>query len=247
MINTCHAAGVKVIVGEHNILQLQFMFFLTSFDADTIFNHMAGVDSGTGVAGSPFTHYVYNGIYQNQVRFFPHSSYAAWREWLTFFRLLTGFPSLWSDAWRWHRRLYQPSASANMRVGEPCWVSGKKFHFWRIFLTTTPIQFLLYPVSPPIRNTFVKDWLHMPTTCCLSVPMACVWTPLNVSFTHEIWFFRWPTYELDDIDIAASDLANILGRLTSKPYITQEVIFGAGEAVQPSEYVGNGVFYCLWN
>jgi len=75
--------------------------------------------------------------------------------------------------------------------------------------------------------------------------MACVWTPLNVSFMHEIRFFRWPTYELDDIDIAASDLANILGRLTSKPYITQEVIFGAGEAVQPSEYVGNGVFYCL--
>ena len=29
---------------------------------------MAGIDSGTGVAGSNFTHYVYPGIYQNQVR-----------------------------------------------------------------------------------------------------------------------------------------------------------------------------------
>ncbi|KAL5532385.1 hypothetical protein ACEPAF_5955 [Sanghuangporus sanghuang] len=47
MIDTCHAAGVKVI-------------------ADTIFNHMAGSDSGTGVAGSSFTHYVYPGIYQDQ-------------------------------------------------------------------------------------------------------------------------------------------------------------------------------------
>jgi len=34
--------------------------------ADTIFNHMAGIDHGTGVAGSPFTHYVYNGTYESQ-------------------------------------------------------------------------------------------------------------------------------------------------------------------------------------
>ncbi|KAG8736521.1 hypothetical protein FRC10_009220 [Ceratobasidium sp. 414] len=47
MISTCKAAGVGVI-------------------ADTIFNHMTGLDSGTGVAGSTFTHYVYPGIYQNQ-------------------------------------------------------------------------------------------------------------------------------------------------------------------------------------
>ncbi|KAL0572053.1 hypothetical protein V5O48_009911 [Marasmius crinis-equi] len=40
--------------------------------------------------------------------------------------------------------------------------------------------------------------------------------------------------------IAAGDIANILGRLDSKPYVTQEVIFGAGEPVMPSEYVGNG-------
>ncbi|KAF7318438.1 Alpha-amylase [Mycena chlorophos] len=44
MISACHAAGVRVI-------------------ADTIFNHMAGVDSGVGVAGSSFTHYNYPGIY----------------------------------------------------------------------------------------------------------------------------------------------------------------------------------------
>jgi hypothetical protein len=38
----------------------------------------------------------------------------------------------------------------------------------------------------------------------------------------------------------ATDIANILSRLTAKPYITQEVIWGAGEPIQPSEYVGNG-------
>jgi len=47
MISACHTAGVKVI-------------------ADTIFNHMAGFDNGTGVAGSSYEHYVYQGIYQAQ-------------------------------------------------------------------------------------------------------------------------------------------------------------------------------------
>jgi 1,4-alpha-glucan branching enzyme len=47
MISKCHAAGVKVIV-------------------DTLFNHMSGGDSGTGIGGSSFTHYNYPGIYQTQ-------------------------------------------------------------------------------------------------------------------------------------------------------------------------------------
>ncbi|KAL1661454.1 glycoside hydrolase superfamily [Schizophyllum commune] len=47
MVKACHDAGVGVI-------------------ADTIWNHMAGVDSGTGTAGSSFTHYDYPGIYETQ-------------------------------------------------------------------------------------------------------------------------------------------------------------------------------------
>ncbi|KAL1725201.1 glycoside hydrolase family 13 protein [Schizophyllum commune] len=47
MVATCHAAGVKVIV-------------------DTIWNHMAGQDSGVGTGGSHFTHYDYPGTYQTQ-------------------------------------------------------------------------------------------------------------------------------------------------------------------------------------
>jgi hypothetical protein len=42
------------------------------------------------------------------------------------------------------------------------------------------------------------------------------------------------------LDMASGDIANILSRLSSRPYITQEVIWGAGEAVQPSEYISNG-------
>jgi hypothetical protein len=45
---------------------------------------------------------------------------------------------------------------------------------------------------------------------------------------------------LQSTDIAASDISNILSRVGAVSYITQEVIYGAGEAVQPSEYVGNG-------
>jgi hypothetical protein len=41
-------------------------------------------------------------------------------------------------------------------------------------------------------------------------------------------------------NIAATDINNITSRLSSKPYITQEVIFGAGQPILPSEYVGNG-------
>jgi alpha-amylase len=36
------------------------------------------------------------------------------------------------------------------------------------------------------------------------------------------------------------DIANIRSRLTGSPYLYQEVIFGAGEPVQPGQYAGNG-------
>lgn len=44
MIETCHAAGVKVIV-------------------DTLWNHMVALDGGLGYAGSNFSHFNYPGIY----------------------------------------------------------------------------------------------------------------------------------------------------------------------------------------
>ncbi|RXW23024.1 hypothetical protein EST38_g2834 [Candolleomyces aberdarensis] len=40
--------------------------------------------------------------------------------------------------------------------------------------------------------------------------------------------------------IASGDVSNILSRLSRKPYITQEVIYGPGEPITPNEYTGNG-------
>ena len=44
----------------------------------------------------------------------------------------------------------------------------------------------------------------------------------------------------NSIDIASGDIANILSRLSRRPYITQEVIYGSGEPITPNEYTGNG-------
>lgn len=41
--------------------------------------------------------------------------------------------------------------------------------------------------------------------------------------------------------MAATDINAILNQMASAPvYVTQEVIFGAGEPISPSEYIGNG-------
>ncbi|KZW01365.1 glycoside hydrolase family 13 protein [Exidia glandulosa HHB12029] len=41
--------------------------------------------------------------------------------------------------------------------------------------------------------------------------------------------------------MAATEINGILGKMTTSPqYVTQEVIFGAGEPILPSEYTGNG-------
>ena len=45
MVKRCNAVGVGIYV-------------------DAVINHMAGVDSGTGIGGSAFTHYNYPGLYQ---------------------------------------------------------------------------------------------------------------------------------------------------------------------------------------
>ncbi|KAJ7610564.1 glycoside hydrolase [Mycena polygramma] len=153
MISTCHAAGVKVI-------------------ADTLFNHMTGSDSGTGVAGSSFTHYNYPGIYQTQD--FHHCG------------LEPG-----DDIVNYDNRVeVQTCELVNLAD------LGTDTDYVRGILAAYGNHLLSLGVDG-MRLDAAK---HMPAT----------------------------------------DIANILSRLTSKPYITQEVIFGAGEPIQPSEYVGNG-------
>ena len=42
------------------------------------------------------------------------------------------------------------------------------------------------------------------------------------------------------VDIAVADMQNILSRLTTKPYITSEVVYEGGGGVTSDEYTGIG-------
>ncbi|KAG8709015.1 hypothetical protein FRC11_005970 [Ceratobasidium sp. 423] len=153
MITTCKNAGVGVIV-------------------DTIFNHMAGIDSGTGVGGSSFTHYNYPDIYQTQD--FHHCG------------LEPG-----DDIVNYNNRVeVQTCELVNLAdlATDTEYVRGRLAEYANDLL------------SLGVEGLRLDASKHIP----------------------------------------ADDIANILGRLTSKPYITQEVIFGSGEPIQPSEYTGNG-------
>ncbi|KAF8596150.1 glycoside hydrolase family 13 protein [Ceratobasidium sp. AG-I] len=153
MVSTCKTAGVGVI-------------------ADTILNHMAGIDSGTGVGGSTFTHYNYPGIYQTQD--FHHCGLESGDD-------IVNYNS---------RTEVQTCELVNLAdlATDTEYVRGR-------------------------LATYVNDLLSL----------GVVGLRLDAA-KH----------------IAAGDISNILGRLTSTPYVTQEVIYGSGEPIQPSEYTGNG-------
>lgn len=59
---------------------------------------------------------------------------------------------------------------------------------------------------------------------------------------HSGWIFLRICVRRDISDIASTDLVNITSRFSATPYITQEVIWGQGEPIQPSEYVKIGMY-----
>ncbi|KAG8789488.1 hypothetical protein FRC20_003833 [Serendipita sp. 405] len=153
MVTTCHNAGVSVLV-------------------DAILNHMTGKDSGTGVAGSSFTHYNYPGIYSTQD--FHHCG-------------LTSNDDISSYASREQVQTCELSNLADLAT----------------------------------ETEYVRARL--------------------ATYLSDLKSLGVDGFRLDAAKhIAASDIANILSRVSSVGYITQEVIYGSGEAVQPTEYVGNG-------
>ncbi|CAL1711231.1 unnamed protein product [Somion occarium] len=153
MITTCHAAGVKVIV-------------------DTIFNHMSGADSGTGVAGSSFTHYNYPGIYQTQD--FHH---------------------------------------CGLEPGDDIVNYGN-----RVEVQTCELVNL---ADLATDTEYVRGRL--------------------AAYANDLLSLGADGLRLDAAKhIPATDLSNIVSRLSGSPYLTQEVIFGAGEPISPSEYTGIG-------
>ncbi|PPQ71147.1 hypothetical protein CVT26_010840 [Gymnopilus dilepis] len=153
MIDTCHAAGVGVIV-------------------DTIWNHMSGNDNGTGVAGSPYTHYEYNGIY---------------------------------DYDNFHHCGLEPDDNI---------VNYDN----RLEVQTCQLDNL---ADLGTDTEFVRSRL--------------------AQYANDLLSLGADGLRLDACKhMAATDVANMTGRLSKAPYITQEVIWGAGEPIQPSEYVGIG-------
>ncbi|KAJ7093291.1 glycoside hydrolase [Mycena belliarum] len=153
MVAACHAAGVKVI-------------------ADTLFNHMAGVESGTGTAGSVFTHYDYPRIYQTQ---------------------------------DFHHCGLEPG------------------------------------------DDIVNYTSRVEVQTCELVNLADLATETDyvrgvlAGYANKLLALGVDGMRLDAAKhMPAADIAAILARLTATPYVTQEVTWGAGEEVQPAEYVGNG-------
>ncbi|KAG6884413.1 hypothetical protein C0993_011372 [Termitomyces sp. T159_Od127] len=132
---------------------------------------MAGIDGGTGVAGSTFTHYDYPGIYQTQD--FHHCG-------------TTGDEIL---------------SYANRTQVQTCELSNL--------------------ADLATETEYVRERL--------------------AQYANDLLSLGVDGLRLDAAKhIASTDIENILSRLASKLYVTQEVIFGAGEAVQPSEYTANG-------
>lgn len=98
-------------------------------------------------------------------------------------------------------------------------------------------------VSKQIQQSYKRDLQLTPMTCYPSALMDCAWMQQNVrqrltsSHITQVSYFNNPT---NFIDIAATNISAIASRFSRKPYITQEVIWGYQEPIQPSEYVGIG-------
>ncbi|KAI9429333.1 glycoside hydrolase [Lactarius indigo] len=153
MIAACHGAGVGVI-------------------ADTIWNHMAAEDSGTGVLGSNFTHYNYPGIYQ-------------------------------------HHDFHHCGLETNDNIVN----YHNKTEVWTCQLDGLAD---LATGADHVRHQLA-------------------------TYTNDLISLGVDGLRLDaSKHINPKDIASILTRLTARPYVTQEVIYGVGEPVTPALYTKNG-------
>ncbi|EJF58002.1 glycoside hydrolase family 13 protein [Dichomitus squalens] len=152
MVQACHAAGVGVIV-------------------DTIWNHMSGVDSGNGYAGSSFTKYNYPGIYQD-------SDFHACRHGI--------------DQWN------------NATSIQTCQLAGL--------------------ADLATEKEHVRSRLAQYGNDLLSLNVD----GLRIDAAKHM---------------AVGDISNILSRLNKQGknlYVTQEVVYGAGQPVTPNQYTQMG-------
>jgi hypothetical protein len=173
MITTCHAAGVKVIT-------------------DTIFNHMTA-GAGTGIAGSPYTHYVYPGLYE--AHNFHHCG-------LQPDDLLVNYKN------RIEVQTCELLGLADLATDTDEYVRSRLAEFGNDLL------------SLGVDGMRIDAAKRMSYSCQKG-------SLVNID-------------KIDDSDMAAEDIANIISRFDSTPYITQEVLWGNREPIRPSEYLRNG-------
>ncbi|KZV75307.1 glycoside hydrolase family 13 protein [Peniophora sp. CONT] len=153
MVDTCHAAGVKVI-------------------ADAVLNHMTGSDSGTGTAGTSYTHYVYNGFYQAQ-----------------------------------------------------------DFHYCGLEPNNEIVN---YDNAVEVQTCQLDNLADLDTGA--EYPRSRL-----AEYVNDLQSLGVDGFRLDAAKhISVADLTNIASRFTGTPYLTQEVIYGAGEPITPDQYVGIG-------
>lgn len=191
---------------------------------------MSGNDSGVGVAGSSFTHYVYPGIYESQVRISI---------------LSLSVPKLsWQD---FHYCGLEPGNNIvnydNRLEVQTCQLDNlAEYASTNFFFLGWLLNLTWFASSLGTDTEYVRSRLAEYANDLLSLGVdgfrldAAKSKGLN---KIKSW---WPYVE-SLLDIAATDIANITSRFSSsKIYITQEVIFGAGQPILPSEYVGIGEF-----
>ncbi len=153
MVDTCHTAGVKVYV-------------------DAVINHMAGDSSGSGSAGSPYSHYNYPGTYQTQD--FHHCG-------------RNGNDDIVNYRDRWEVQNCELVDLSDLDTGAE----------------------------------YVRGRL--------------------AAYLNDVLSLGVDGFRIDGAKhIAAADVANIVARLDRPAYVYQEVIFGDGEPILPSEYRSSG-------
>ncbi|EGO22943.1 glycoside hydrolase family 13 protein [Serpula lacrymans var. lacrymans S7.9] len=150
MIQTCKSAGVGII-------------------ADTIFNHMTGQSSGTGIAGTQFTQYSYPPTY-----------------------------------------------------------SADNFHYCGLEPGNTIVNY---------DNRLEVQTCQLDGLADLATNTTAV-QKILAAYANDLISLGVEGLRLDAAkNIAASDIGNITSLINGSPYITQEVIWGADQPIQPSEYV----------
>ncbi|KAI0316239.1 glycoside hydrolase [Amylostereum chailletii] len=169
----------------------QFQNMITTY---TIFNHMAGVNSGIGVGNTSFTHYNYSGIYQYNN--FHHCGLEP------------------NDNIVNYNNAVEVQTCQLVNLAD----LATDTEFVRARLAQYANDLLSLGVDGFRLDASKRKFLRLSRQSSDTSRLMLIYAT----------------------DIPVGDISNISSRFTSRPYITQEVIFGSGEPITPNQYTGNG-------